>query len=93
MNADERGSDVRGTRMKRTGFPSACPIDGAVATMAHCDGCGFHVRSAQGWSCEHPDYQDAPGVHFCTCGSELGPWAEAHGWAYCGGPTSRCRRA
>jgi len=42
------------------------------------------------WRCNHPEYQNAPGVHFCrSCGIELGPYFEIQGWEYCGG--ERCR--
>lgn len=77
----------------RTGFPNTCPqgrlgpITGAV-----CQGCQFHkINNCGHWRCDSPEYQNAPGVHFCpNCGIELGPWAEANGWEYCGGPTLRC---
>jgi len=76
----------------RTGFPPTCPILGWTPNGLRCYGCKFRIYSADGTSsCRHAGYQDAPGVHFCLgCGIELGPWAEAHGWEYCGGPVGQC---
>jgi hypothetical protein len=78
----------------RTGFPKTCPLGrpGPITAMV-CAGCTFRlIDDRLHWRCNHSDYQNAPGVHFCPgCHIELGPNAEANGWEYCGGPTMRCR--
>lgn len=71
----------------RTGFPKVCPTGHAEPVLAvNCEGCRHRQRLPRGvWRCTHRAYQAAPGVHFCLdCGIELGPYAEARGWAYCG---------
>jgi len=83
------------TSRTRTGFPESCPIAYAAPVLArNCQGCDHYHRDPRGyWLCNYPDYQNAPGVHFClTCDIELGPYAESHGWTFCGGPTARCLR-
>jgi len=78
----------------RTGFPTVCPArrKGKV-TASMCRYCLLYKVDPRGhWRCDHADYQQAPGVHFCkVCGIELGPFAEANGWQICGGPTGECR--
>lgn len=79
----------------RTGFPGTCPVGRVEKVLAiNCLGCDFRKQDQRlHWRCDHPGYQQAPGIHFCPgCGTELGPWSEANGWEYCGGPTLRCRR-
>jgi len=79
----------------RTGFPKICPAGHAnPVCMANCESCPHHQADARlHWRCNHPAYQKAIGVHWCLgCGMELGPWAEAHNWHYCGGPTNQCMR-
>ena len=79
----------------RTGFPKVCPVGrpGRIVRAEACGGCVLCVMDCRGyWRCDHEVYQSEPGVHFCEgCGIELGGYAEAHGWCYCGGPTGRCR--
>jgi len=78
----------------RTGFPKTCPTGRVKRVVAaDCLGCKNHIRDARGhWRCDHSEYQNAPGSHFCGgCGIELGPYAEANGWEHCGGPVELCR--
>lgn len=79
----------------RTGYPNVCPLGrpGKTTKAEACAGCELSVRDERShWRCDHPNYQNASGIHFCTgCGIELGPYFERYGWETCGGPTGICR--
>lgn len=81
--------------VQRSGFPDECPTGYAnEVTFGNCLNCPSRFRTEYGtWQCNHASYQFEQGFHFCIeCGTELGPWAEANGWALCGGPSGKCLR-
>lgn len=91
----ETHQEPRSLTRVRTGFPKVCPAAYTdLVCGANCESCACcQVDARLHWRCDHPGYQQAPGIHWCLgCGIELGPWAEAHHWPYCGGPTNRCLR-
>lgn len=70
----------------RSGHPDECPAGRADADESHCCvGCPFNKYTELGtWRCEHPAYQNEPGVHFCrACWRELSPYNVLNGWEFC----------
>ena len=52
--------------MYRTGYPKRCPAgrQGRTVRAEACADCVLSVRDERGrWRCDHPDYQNALGVH------------------------------
>jgi hypothetical protein len=83
----------------RTGFPKKCPtLRVEIVLAANCLGCEFHKQDERlYWRCDHAEYQNEPGVHFClTCGIELcfggAKGVKKNQYPYCGGSSDRCRR-
>jgi hypothetical protein len=64
-----------------------------VVNHGNCLHCPYHKQDHRlHWRCDHPAYQNAPGVHFCQgCGIELSENGQSNGWEWCGGPAERCR--